>query len=366
MATKQKEEILVYIGTFTRRGSEGIYVYRLDLSTGALELASTVTGIDNPSYLALHPGGNYLYAVNEISGFDDKGNGAVSAFSIEPKTGELAFLNQQSSEGPGPCYVSIDKTGKVALVSNYSGGSVCILPIQENGRLEAATDFVQHTGSSVNPRRQSEPHAHSIIPDPTNRYAFAADLGLDKLMVYRINFANGKLEANDKPWVKVEPGAGPRHFTFHPNGKYAYLITELRSTVIAFTYNEAQGTPNEIQTVSALPKNFQDTSYCADIHISPSGKFLYGSNRGHDSIVIFSIDKDTGRLTYVDHESTQGENPRNFAIDPTGTFLLAANQDTDNIVTFHIDKETGKLTPTGHQAKVSMPVCVKMLSLGIR
>jgi 6-phosphogluconolactonase len=285
----------------------------------------------------------------------------VTAFALDPETGALTMLNQQSSEGPGPCYISVDDTGRFALVANYAGGSVGILPIKEDGTLAPASDFVQHTGSSANPRRQAGPHAHSIQPDPTNCYAFAADLGLDKLMIYKLDLDEGKLEPNAQPWAELAPGSGPRHFAFHPNGEYVYIITELGNTIVAFSYDSEHGTLEEIETVSTLPKGFEDRNHCADIHFSPSGKFLYGSNRGHDSIVIFAVDKETGKLTYVDRESTRGEIPRNFCIDPSGEFLLVANQDTDNIVSFRIDQDTGTLTPTGYQATVSMPVCLKVL-----
>jgi len=360
--TNQNNEILVYIGTYTHGESEGIYVYRMDKSSGALEFSSKATGVENPSFLAIGPQQRYLYAVNEIGQFAGKPSGAVSAFSIDPETWELTFLNQQSSHGTAPCHLCVDKTGQFVLVANYGGGSVCVLPIQDDGSLGEASDFIQHEGKSVNPRRQESPHAHSIIMGPNNQYAFAADLGLDKIMIYQLDLTSGKLKPNDEPWAAVKPGAGPRHFDFHPNGKYAYLINEIDNTITAFTYDETNGTLNEIQAVPTLPEDFTDTSHCADIHVAPSGKFVYGSNRGHDSIVIFAIDEATGRLTFVDHESVRGQNPRNFAIDPTGTFLLSANQSTDNIVTFRIDQQTGKLTPTGQVTEVPAPVCLKMIS----
>ncbi len=363
MKTKQNnEDTLVYVGTYTHGESEGIYVYRIDLFSGAMELVSKATGVDNPSFLAIHPQQRYLYAVNEIGEFAGKPSGAVSAFSIEEKTGELTYLNQQPSHGTGPCYLSVDKTGQFVLVANYGGGSVSVLPIQDDGQLGEATDFVQHQGKSVNPQRQEGPHAHSVILGPTNRYAFVADLGLDKIMVYQLDLTKGKLIPNDEPFCQVKAGAGPRHFAFHPNGRYAYLINELDNTFVAFTYDEINGTLKEVQTVPTLLGDFEDTSYCADVHVSPSGKFVYGSNRGHDSIVIFAIDEDTGKLTYVGHELTQGKTPRGFAIDPTGTFLLAANQSTDTIVTFRIEQQTGKLTPTGCVAKVPAPVCLKVVN----
>ena len=361
--TAQKE-ILIYVGTYTRGKSKGIYVYRLDPGSGALEYASKATGLNNPSFLAIDPEQRYLYAVNEIGESAGRPSGAVSAFSIDPGTGELTFLNQESSQGTGPCHLSVDKTGRFVLVTNYASGSVSVLPIQSDGRLGEATDMVQHRGSSVNPRRQEGPHAHSITLDPGNRYAFVADLGLDKIMIYRLDLTQGKLIPNDEPWVQVKAGAGPRHFAFHPNGKYAYLINELDSTLIAFTYDAAHGTLREVQTVSTLPEGFAGTNYCADVHVSPSGKFVYGSNRGHDSIAILAIDEGTGRLSCLGHEPTQGKTPRNFAIDPTGTFMLVANQDTDAIVTFRMDQQTGRLLSTGHVTEVPTPVCIEMIPRG--
>ena len=357
--TKKNEEILVYIGTYTGGKSEGIYVYRMNPSSGALEFSSKATGVDNPSFLDIHPQKNYLYAVNEIGEFAGKPSGAVSAFSIDPQTGALTYLNQQASHGTGPCHLSVDKTGKFVLVANYGGGSVAVLPIKDDGQLGEATDFIQHEGSSVNPRRQEGPHAHSFTISADNRYAFAADLGLDKIMIYQLDLSTGKLKPNDEPWTEVKAGAGPRHFDFHPTNKYAYLINEIDNTIIAYTYDEKRGTLKEIQTVTTLPEDFDDTSHTADIHVSPSGKFVYGSNRGHDSIAIYAIDEETGKLTYVGIEPTQGKTPRNFAIDPTGTFLLAANQSTDTIVTFRINQETGELISTGHVADVPQAVCMK-------
>jgi 6-phosphogluconolactonase len=360
--TKQNNgKLHVYIGTYTRGKSEGIYLYYMDKSTGSLEFASVAGGIENPAFLAIHPQQIYLYAVNEVGQFAGKPGGAVSAFAIDSETGELTLLNQQSSQGPGPCHLSVDHTGQYVLVANYSGGSVSVLPINSDGKLGEATDFVQHEGSSVNPRRQEKPHAHSIMVDESNRYAFVPDLGMDKIMIYRLNLTEGKLEPNDEPWAKVKAGAGPRHFDFHPNGKYAYVINELDNTLIAFAYDAARGSLREIQTISTLREDFSGTSYCADVHVSPSGKFVYGSNRGHDSIAIFGIDEDTGRLTCAGYEPTQGKMPRNFAIDPTGAFLLAANQDSDNVVVFRIDRQTGSLKSTGSMIEVPKPVCVKMI-----
>jgi 6-phosphogluconolactonase len=359
MSENNSQEIRVYIGTNTNGDSEGIYVYRLNLSSGALEFESKATGVESPSFLALHPEHRYLYSVNAVQKVDGKPSGGVSAFRIDPSTGELTFLNQQLSGGPGPCHLSVDLTGQYVLVANYAGGSVAMLPIQADGSLGEATDFVQHAGSSVNPDRQQGPHAHSINIDPGNRYAFAPDLGIDKIMIYELDLTHGKLTPNSQPWAQVHAGAGPRHFDFHPNGRWAYAINELDSTMTAFNYDDSKGVLTEIGSIATLPDDFDGTSHCADVHVSPSGKFVYGSNRGHDSIVIFAVDERTGQLTLVGHESTQGEIPRNFAIDPTGSLLLAANQSSSTIVTFRIDSETGELNPTGQVVEVPTPVCLK-------
>lgn len=360
--TPAENDLLVYVGTYTRGESEGIYLYRLDTGSGALRPAGVASGVENPSFLAIHPNRRYLYAVSEIENMGGEASGAVNAFAIDPASGALTPLNQQPSGGTGPCHLSVDKTGQFVLVANYNGGSVAVLPIQDDGRLGEASDFIQHEGaSSVDPKRQDRPHAHSITLDAANRYAYAADLGLDKVLIYRFDQAAGKLVPHDE--VQVTGGAGPRHFDFHPNNRYAYLIDELDNTVIAFAYDADSGALTPIQTVSALPEDFQGTSYCADVHVAPSGKFVYGSNRGHDSIVVFAIDEETGRLTSVDHESTRGEFPRNFALDPSGRYLLVANQNSNNVVTFCIDQETGKLTATGEEIEVPMPVCLKLLPL---
>jgi 6-phosphogluconolactonase len=303
----------------------------------------------------------FIYAIGEVGTFAGGKGGAVSAFSIDAATGKLTLLNQKSSRGPGPCHVTVDRLGKNALVANYGGGSVACLPIGEDGRLGDATAFIQHKGSSVNPQRQREPHAHSINLDAANRFAFVADLGLDKVLVYRFDPSAGTLEPNDPPAAVIASGSGPRHFAFHPSGRFAYVINELNSTVTAFAYDAERGTLQTLQTVTTLPEGFDGKSFPAEVQVHPSGKFLYGSNRGHDSIACFAIDAATGRLTPIGHEPTQGKNPRNFGIDPTGAYLLAANQDGDNVVAFRIDPATGKLSPTGQSIRVPMPVCVKFM-----
>jgi 6-phosphogluconolactonase len=313
-----------------------------------------VKGVLNPSFLDLHPQKNFLYAVNEVGSFAGEEGGGVSAFAVEPESGELTLLNAYSSRGKDPCYISIEQTGRFALVANYNSGTVAMLPIQSDGQLGPATDVVQHSGSGADPQRQTYPHAHCIQPDPTNRFAIATDLGADKLFIYRMDLENGKL--NKHAEVNVQPGAGPRHVTFHPNGQYMYLLNELNATVIAYRYHST-GNLEEIQTITTLPENYKGENLCADLHIH--GKYLYASNRGHDSIVCFFIDENTGQLVHRKHISTEGKEPRNFAIDPSGTFLLVANQDTHNVITFRIDAESGQLSGTGHQVNVPMPVCVK-------
>jgi 6-phosphogluconolactonase len=354
-------DALVFIGTYTGGESKGIYACRMNLAKGTLEFTGQAAEAKNPSFLAIRPDRRYLYAVSEIDQVDGRPTGALSSYAVEPKTGALTFLNQQLSHGTHPCHVCVDATGKYVFVANYSSGSVAMLPIEKDGRLSEASDVAQHKGTSVNKARQEGPHAHSVTLDPANRYAFAADLGIDKVMIYRLDLEKGKLIPNDPPFAPVKPGSGPRHFAFHPSAKYAYLINEMGSTMIAFAYNASKGSLTEIQTVSTLPEGWQGTNYCADVHVHPSGRFVYGSNRGHDTIVIYAIDPATGRLKLRGHESTRGKTPRNFAIDPTGKFLLAANQDTDNIVIFRIDQKTGLLSATGAELRVPKPVCVRFM-----
>ena len=361
-AQQTQTDMVVFVGTYTTWGlakSEGIYVYRMDPSSGALKLENVAKGVVNPSFLAVDPQHRYLIAANEAGDIGGQPAGGVSAFAIDPKTAALTFLNKQPFREGGPCYVCIERTGKFALTANYGVGNVVMLPIMADGRLGPASDVVQHQGAGSDPDRQKGPHAHSIITDRANRYAFAADLGLDKILVYRMDLEKGKLLPHGE--VKVRAGAGPRHFTFHPSGRYAYLIQELNSTLTAFAYDAGKGLLEELQTISTLPEGFQGRSSCADVHVSPSGKFVYGSNRGHDSIAMFSIDEKSGKLTFLGCEPTGGKTPRGFAIDPTGTFLLAANQDTNNIVTFKIDPQTGTLRQTASIADVPTPVCVKIV-----
>jgi 6-phosphogluconolactonase len=326
----------------------------------------TAGGIKNPSFLAIHPSGRFLYAVCEVNDLAGKPGGGVTAFSLDGRTGRLSLLNQQTSGGKGPCHLVVDATGTNVLVANYGGGSVAVLPIGEDGRLKEPSCFIQHAGSSVNPRRQQGPHAHSINVDPGNRFAMVADLGLDKVLVYRFDARRGQLEPNDPPSVALKPGAGPRHFSFHPDGHHAYVINELHSTITALGYDAQRGKLTAIQTVSTLPAGFEGNNSTAEVQVHPSGRFVYGSNRGHDSIAIFAVDAPTGKLTPVGHELTQGETPRNFALDPTGTWLLAENQRTGTVVVFRIDQQTGKLSATGQVLEIPSPVCIKFLAVSAR
>lgn len=354
-------EYLVYIGTYTEKTSKGIYVYRFNPATGRLTSLGLAAETENPSFLAVAPDGRYLYAVNEMIG--GKRNGAVSAFAINLRTGKLTFLNQLSSEGSSPCYVSLDKTGKYALVANYGSGSVAVFPLGRNGRLQKASAFVQHTGSSVNPRRQKGPHAHSVNISPDNRFAISADLGLDKLLVDHFNAATGSLTPDKPPFARVKAGSGPRHFVFSPNGKFLYVVSEMGSIVTAFSYNASNGLLRELQVISTLPKNFKGESTGAEVDVLPSGEYLYASNRGDDTIAVFRINDRKGTLTPIQYAPTGGKNPRNFEIDPTGSYLFAANQDSASVVIFRINQRTGRLTPTGQRLELDSPVCVKFVAI---
>jgi 6-phosphogluconolactonase len=356
--SKKPGEWLLYIGTYTNGKSEGIYVYRMSSASGELKHATTVKGVSNPSFLAIDSKRRFLYAANESAEFAGRKGGGVTAFAIDRKTGDLRKLNERNSPGV-PCHVSVHPSGRFVMAANYGGGNVVIYPVSADGRLGEPADVAQHEGKGADPKRQDKPHAHCIIPDAAGRFVFAPDLGIDKVMIYRVDLKNGKFVPNG--FAATKAGAGPRHFDFHPSGKFAYVINELDSTVAAFTYDNASGALAELQAVSTLPPDFSGTSYCADIHVHPSGKFLYGSNRGHDSVVAFAIDQTTGKLNLIAHESTQGKWPRNFAINPTGEFLLVANQNTHNVVAFRIDQQTGKLTATGQTIEIPSPVCLKFI-----
>jgi 6-phosphogluconolactonase len=356
-------ELLVYFGTYTGAKSKGIYVSRLNVSTGALSAPQLAAETPSPSFLAVRPRGDYLYAVNEVGTFEGKPGGSVSAFAIHKDTGMLTALNQAGSGGSGPAHLSLDGTGRTVLVANYGGGSVASLPIANDGRLGAAVSVVRHTGSSVNPDRQREPHAHQILVDPSNRFAYVADLGIDKVMIYRFDAATHTLTAATPPSASVKPGAGPRHVAISASGGVVYVINELDCTISAFKRDPSNGSMTEFQTLSTLPPDvsLQRGFSTAEIHMHPSGAFLYGSNRGHDSISVFAIDRASGRLTYVANTPTGGKTPRGFGIEPGGGFLLAGNQNSDSVAVFKIDRGTGSLTATGVTVTVGAPVDVKFV-----
>jgi 6-phosphogluconolactonase len=360
---KLKDEIhLVYVGTYTDGDSEGIYIYQLDMSTGELRQIGVARNVDNPSYLVIDAARQRLYAVNELSNYGGRPGGGVSSFAIQA-TGELSFINQQFSHGGAPCYLTLDRTGRYLFAVNYSGGNVVVMPISEDGELREPSDIVGHSGSGLNPERQEGPHPHSIILDHANNYAFVPDLGLDKVMQYHFDRDKGRLCANQRPWIEARPGSGPRHMVFHPNRRCAYVINELSSTIAAYAYDSTSGTLETLQIISTVPEEYSGANLAADLHLSPNGKFLYGSNRGHDSIAIYAVDQATGWLAQIDCIATQGRVPRGFAIDSTGTFLLAANQDSHELVTFRIDQEKGVITPTGYRVQIPSPVCLKLMSL---
>jgi 6-phosphogluconolactonase len=353
-----QQEYLLYVGTYTDHGSKGIYAYRFDSSTGKLTSLGLAAETAEPSFLAVDSSGRFLYAANEVANYDGQATGAVSAFAIQPETGKLSLLNQVSARGEAPAHITLDRTGKYALVSNYTLGSVAVFPVLKDGRLGEASTFVQHKGSSVNPQRQRGPHAHAIALSPDNRFAVVADLGLDQLLIYSFDPAKGTLGAQPQI-VRASAGAGPRHLVFSSDGRFLYVINELQSTVAAYSYNATDGVLRELQTISTLSKDSHGNNTAAEIDIDPSGKFLFASNRGDDSITVFAIDSHAGTLTHVETDPTGGKTPRSFAIDPTGSWLLAANQDSDNIAVFRIDHKNGHLTSTGEVQQVPSPTCVK-------
>ena len=355
--------MLVYFGTYTGEKSQGIYVSTLDMQTGALSPPQLAAETPSPSFLAVHPARDFLYAINEISEFEGKPGGAVSAFSMDRASGTLKAINRQSTVGPGPAHLVVDAAGRHVLVANYGGGSVAVLPIGPDGALQPASSFVQHRGSGGNPDRQKAPHAHAVQLDAANRFAYVPDLGIDKVLIYRFDSDKGTLAPNDPGGAALPAGSGPRHFAFGPQGRFAFVINELTLTITSFQVDSEGGGLTAVHTVSTLPagETVQKGYSTAEVQVHPSGRFLYGSNRGHDTIAVFTLDRETGRLTPIQHEPTQGSTPRNFGIDPTGTYLLAANQRSDSVVVFRIDAGTGRLTPTGHTVKVGSPVAVKFV-----
>lgn len=351
----------MYVGTYTGKGSDGIYSYRFDSNTGDLKPIGLAAKVANPSFLAIAPNQKFLYAANELNDFQGQRSGAVTGYTIDPKTGALAEINQSPSKGGGSCFVSVDKTNSTVLVANYGSGSVASFKIDSAGKLSEPVSFIQHTGLSVNPERQKGPHAHSINISPDNRFAIVADLGLDEIKIYKLDAAAATLSPNTPPATKLTPGDGPRHFVFHPNGHFAYIINEMHSTVTALRWDAKAGTLTPIESFTTLPADFKGASTTAEVQVHPSGKWLYGSNRGHDSIAVFAIDQKTGKLKMLETVPTGGKTPRNFRLDPTGKWLLAANQDGNNINVLKIDTGTGRLTATGKGVQLVSPVCIKFV-----
>jgi 6-phosphogluconolactonase len=344
---------LLYIGNYTKGADAAIYHAEVDAASGAIKLLGQTKCEDSPSYLSLHPSGRYLYAVSEVNTHD--GGGAVSAFAIDPDSGDLSFLNLQPTGG-SPCHNTVDSTGQFVLSANYGGGSVALHPIAADGSLGAMSDFRQHEGSSVNVKRQQGPHAHSINVDPSNRFALCADLGLDQVIIYELDLDNGKLK--DHAAAAVTPGAGPRHLAVHPRRQQAYVINEMSNTITAFDWDETAGALREIQEISTLPEHFTDTTHTADIHITPDGRFLYGSNRGHNSIAMYGVD-DRGRLTGIGHQQVPA-NPRNFTLSPDGGYLYSGGANDNSVPVYRIGAD-GLLTATGHALQTPSPVCLKFL-----
>ena len=357
---QDKNEMHLLIGTYSNKDkTNGIYVYRFNTQTGTFAATGPATSVDNASYLAISKDRKNVYAVSELGG----GNGGVNAFSFNPVTGALKFLNSVKSEGDHPCYVSVDDKKKFVFVANYSGGNLLSVPLNADGSLGSNVQNIQHEGSSINKNRQEKPHVHSVILSPDDHYLLVQDLGLDKVVQYRVDVTKPQaLTPSEPTFTGTKPGGGPRHLAFHPNGKFAYVVMELDGAVTAFDYKDGNLTTK--QTITMLSPDFKGNVGAADIHVSPDGKFLYASNRGDaNEIVIYSIDK-KGLLTLVGHQSVLGKTPRNFVIDPTGNYLLAANQDSNDIIIFKRDLKKGLLTPTGMKIEVDKPVCLKFAQIG--
>jgi len=352
------QPLTIYIGTNTPKTgpSKGIYRTALDPDTGQLAEPVLAAEAKNPSFLEVHPTGRFLYAVSESSPA-----GSVSAYAIEAPSGNLRLLNQQSTGGAGPCHVNTDHAGNCVFVANYNSGSIAAFPIQPDGSLGERGAFIQHEGSSAHAKRQKDPHAHSVNPSPDDRFVFAADLGIDRIMIYRLDAARAALTPNDPPCATLKPGAGPRHLVFHPGGQFVYVLNEINNTITAFAYDAASGALKEIQTVSSLPESFAGETTAAEIRVHPNGKFLYASNRGHDSVAVYGVDPASGALRLIEHETAGIKTPRNFNLDPSGRFCLVANQGADSVVVFRIAPETGALTPTEQRINIGKPVCIRFL-----
>lgn len=353
----EAEEPLVFISAFAPGEKGAIHAYQLNPETGALKEVARTTDIEHPFFMTVSPDNQFLYSIHAPGKFGGKENEYIAAYKLVGRTGKLELLNRQSSLGTASCYLDIDQSGKTVVVANYSSGSVASLPVKEDGSLGKAATFIQHTGSSVNPKRQKEPHAHSIVVSPDQKFVYAADLGIDKVLAYQIDPKTAKLSPSAQPYVRTVPGGGPRHMTFHPNGKQLYVINELKNSVSHFSYDPKTGTLIERDTISTVPEDFTGTSHTADVKITPNGRFLYGTNRGHDSIAAYQI-ADDGKLSLIEIKPSSGKGPQNLAITDDGKFILCANMPENNVVVFQINQETGKLTSVGEPVSIPGPSCI--------
>ena len=361
------ENFLVYFGTNTnaKNGSKGIYVARFNSASGELTTPELAAEAGNPGFLAIHPSKKYLYASSDIALPDGKKGGGISSFSIDLNSGQLTLINQASAVGAGPCHVNVDKTGKLATIANYGSGSVASYAIKFDGSVSEAASFFQHEGSGADPKRQAGPHAHSVNFSPDNRFSFACDLGLDKVLIYKIDPATGKMTPNDPAFGKVPAGGGPRHLAFHPSGKFVFVNNEMAMSETVFAYDAEKGALTEIETVSTLPEADRGMKglSTAETLAHPNGRFVYVSNRTHDTIAVFTCDPATGKLTLIQNANVEGKTPRNFNLDPTGKWLIAAHQGSNSIALFKVDPDTGKLTFTGTKVNVPGSICVRFLAL---
>lgn len=363
MKRNEANTYILYVGTYSVRGSKGIYGYRFDPDSGSLTSLGAQAELINSSFLALSPNHNFLYAVSETSDYQGKQSGSLRAYRVDSTTGKLTFLNEVASLGAGPCYVSVDNTGRFVLITNFHGGSIAVFPILQDGKLGKASTFLQYSGSSQDPDRQRAPHPHAIHVTPDNRSVLVADLGLDKLFFYRLDVKDGLLAAAEAPFVELSRGSGPRHFVFHPDAQRIYVLNEIKSTVSALLYDKTSRTPHVTQTISTLRSGYSGHNDASELQVDEFGRYLYLSNRGADDLGVYSIDASSGRLSPIQHISTGGRTPRYFAIDPTGKYVIAANEDSDNLVIFRKNESTGKLASTGQSVEVPSPVCLVFLPM---